>query len=90
MTEEERKADIKVTATEVAPFVWKWPEGEEHFEKVWDLKVVWDSRPYSLRHALSHRRAYGRDRVRSVTWVGGQAMVEGVEADELRRIAFSF
>ena len=82
MTDEQRTPDIKVIAHDVAPFVWRWPEGEERFEKVWDLEVAWSSRQYSLRHGLSRRRAYGRDRVRSVTWVGGQPMVEGVEADD--------
>ena len=82
MTDEQRKAGITVTATEVGPFVWKWPEGEEHFEKAWGLAVVWNARQYSLRHGLSHRHVYGRTRVHSVTWVEDQPMVEGVEADD--------
>ena len=43
MTDEQRTPDIKVIAHEVTPFVWRWPEGEERFEKVWDLEVAWSS-----------------------------------------------
>jgi uncharacterized HhH-GPD family protein len=74
--------DIVVTAMPGTPFVFKWPEGEEQFERVWDLDGVWRSRHYRIRHGLSHRPVYGRNRVHSVTWVEDQPMVEGVEADD--------
>ena len=73
---------IVVTATPGTPFVFTWPEGEERFEKVWDVDAVWRSRHYRVRHGLSHRLVYGRNRVHSVTWVADQPMVEGVEADD--------
>ena len=73
---------IVVTATPGTPFVFTWPEGEERFEKVWDVDAVWRARRYRVRHGLSHRLVYGRNRVHSVTWVADQPMVEGVEADD--------
>jgi hypothetical protein len=42
-------------------------------------------RKTSIRHALASRIAYGRPRVRSVTWVNSEVMVEGVEADDYEK-----
>jgi endonuclease III len=36
----------------------------------------------SIRHGVGSRRAFGRMRVRTVTWIGTDAQVEGVEADD--------
>ncbi|HEY5495854.1 MAG TPA: hypothetical protein VIK16_04275 [Candidatus Limnocylindrales bacterium] len=37
---------------------------------------------HRVRLGVGRRVAYGRPRVRAVTWVAGQPMVEGVEADD--------
>jgi uncharacterized HhH-GPD family protein len=36
----------------------------------------------AIRHGVGARRAFGRMRVRTVTWIGTDAQVEGVEADD--------
>jgi endonuclease III len=36
----------------------------------------------AIRHGIGTRRAFGRMRVRTVTWIGTDAQVEGVEADD--------
>jgi len=62
-------------------FSWRWPDAIEHFERGWDMEVAAGGSLIRVRHAIGSRPAYGRTRVHSVTWVGGQPTVEGVEAD---------
>ena len=68
--------------TVLDPFDFRWPDGVEHFERGWDFTFEWDGRCVPVRHGLGAREVYGRRRVHSVTWVRGQPMVEGVEADD--------
>ena len=63
------------------PLDWRWPDAVEHFERGWDMEVAAGGSLIRVRHAIGSRPAYGRTRVHSVTWVGGQPTVEGVEAD---------
>jgi hypothetical protein len=66
----------------IEPFDWPWPSGNvEHFARGWDLEVKTGGRSHQIRHALAVRQAFGRARVRSVTWVDGKPTVEGVETD---------
>lgn len=65
-------------------FDWKWPSSQvEHFEEGWELEVKTGGRNHTVRHGLARRAAFGRMRLRSVTWVDGQVRVEGVETDDL-------
>jgi hypothetical protein len=41
-----------------------------------------DGMRQAIRHGVGARRAFGRMRVRTVTWIGLDAQVEGVEADD--------
>jgi hypothetical protein len=37
---------------------------------------------FSGRHGIGAREVYGKMRVHTVTWIGGQVQVEGIEADD--------
>jgi uncharacterized HhH-GPD family protein len=72
-----------VSVEAIEPFSYRWPEGEpEKYERGWDLGALVDGRAVKLRHAIGTRIAYGKERVRSVTWLAGSPTVEGVEADD--------
>ena len=43
---------------------------------------TWPLSGFRSEHAMSRRDAFGRSRVRSMTWLGGEPEVEGVEADD--------
>jgi len=64
------------------PFEYRWPQGLEAFEGGWAYTAEAGGRHHPIRHAIGARRAFGRTRVRTVTWIGGEAQVEGVEADD--------
>lgn len=67
----------------VGAFEWLWPSGNvENFEQSWCGRVAIDGAAFEFRHALGHRHVYGKSRVRGVTWLIGEPMVEGVEADD--------
>jgi uncharacterized HhH-GPD family protein len=68
--------------TEIAGFDFRWPDNVERFDRGWEAVAEQDDRLLAVRHALALRIAYGRPRVRSVTWVNGEVAVEGVEADD--------
>lgn len=71
-----------VSNASIEPFDWKWPSGNvEQFERGWDLEVTSGGRSHTVRHAITVREAFGRARVRSVTWVDGKPTVEGVETE---------
>lgn len=70
---------------EVAPiqaFDFRWPDVVEHFDRGWDAVADVSGETSRIRHGLAMRIAYGRPRVRSVTWVSGEVAVEGVETDD--------
>jgi hypothetical protein len=71
--------------TPLEPFDFRWPETLEHFERGWDALATLAGRHVSVRFGFAMRVAYGRPRVRSVTWVNGEVMVEGVETDDYER-----
>lgn len=67
---------------DLGPCSHRWPDTVERFERCWDLVARVDGETLRLRHALGERVAYGRRRARSVTFIGGQPVVEGVGADD--------
>ncbi len=70
---------------ETGPFDFRWwgPGADsEHFDRSWTCEASEEGRIRRLRHGIGRRFAYGRDRVHSVTWLDGQPVVEGVEADD--------
>lgn len=71
-----------LSTTPTGPFRWRWPTDAEEFARGWDLVVRASGGTYRLRHGIGRRLAYGRYRVRTVTWVQNQPTVEGVEADD--------
>jgi len=74
-----------VRCEEAGPFDFRWWEpgaGLEHFDRSWTCEAVQEGRIRHLRHGIGRRFAYGRERVHSVTWLDGQPVVEGVEADD--------
>ena len=71
-----------VSTTELGPFSWRWPEGIENYQRGWLASADVDGREVHVRHGIGRRDAFGRSRLRSVTWVDGEVAVEGVEADD--------
>lgn len=63
-------------------FTYRWPTDVETFAKGWDLLVRAGERTYKVRHGIGSRVAYGRERARTVTWVGAWPKVEGVGEDD--------
>lgn len=73
------------SCTEVgsSDFPWWGPDAAlEHFDQTWECEATVDDRSARIRHGIGRRAAYGRERVHSVTWFGGNPTVEGVEADD--------
>ena len=66
----------------IGPFSWRWPEGVETYERGWVAIVDMDGAEFGIRHWIGRRDTFGRSRLRSVTWVGGEPLVEGLEADD--------
>ena len=69
----------------IGRFSWKWPAATETFETGWVARVELNDQEFHVRHGIGRRVAYGRNRLRSVTWIENQPMVEGVEADDFPR-----
>lgn len=69
----------------LGPFSWRWPDADEAYERGWAAIAEVDGHDYHVRHGVCRRVAFGRTRIRSVTWVEGQPTVEGVEADDFSR-----
>jgi uncharacterized HhH-GPD family protein len=69
----------------IGRFSWKWPAATETFETGWVARVELNDQEFHVRHGIGRRAAYGRNRLRSVTWIENQPMVEGVEADDFPR-----
>lgn len=76
-----------VSTTAIGPFSWRWPEGIESYERGWLAIADLDGRELHVRHGIGRRDAFGRSRLRSVTWVEGEVAVEGVEADDFTESA---
>lgn len=71
-----------VSNVPIEAFEWLWPSGVlERFDRGWALEVRTGGRSHRVRHGLTVRDAFGRPRVRSVTWVDEAPTVEGVETD---------
>jgi hypothetical protein len=66
----------------LGPFTYRWPTNVESFERGWNLRVKAGGQTYPVRHGIGRRVAYGRERARTVTWVGRWPKVEGVGADD--------
>jgi hypothetical protein len=75
--------DVKVShVNHLGPFEFRWPEGREAFEGGWAYTAEIGGARHAIRHGLGAREVYGRIRVHTVTWIGGEVQVEGVEADD--------
>jgi hypothetical protein len=74
-----------VVMTALGPFSWRWPDGLEAFDRGWAAVATADGEEFRIRHGIGRRDAYGRSRVHSVTWIEGEPIVEGVEADDFKR-----
>jgi hypothetical protein len=78
--------DIQLlSSTALGPFSWRWPAGVEHFTRGWAAIVTVNGQELRLRHGIGGRDVFGRHRVHSVTWLEGQPLVEGVEADDFEK-----
>ena len=76
-------AEIRISdVSRLEPFEVRWPDGLEPFEGGWSFTAEMDGVRQAIRHGVGTRRAFGRMRVRTVTWIGTDAQVEGVEADD--------
>jgi uncharacterized HhH-GPD family protein len=73
--------------TALGPFSWRWPEVLEPFERGWAAVATVDGQEFHVRHGIGRRDVYGRSRIHSVTWVGGDPIVEGVESDDFDQSA---
>jgi uncharacterized HhH-GPD family protein len=71
-----------VSVTAIGQFSWRWPEGSETYQRGWAAIAEMDGEELHIRHGIGTRLAFGRSRIRSVTWVEGEVAVEGVEADD--------
>ena len=71
-----------INTSAIGPFSWRWPEGIESYERGWAAIADVDGTEFQIRHGIGRRDAFGRSRLKSVTWVEGQPLVEGVEADD--------
>jgi len=79
---------VRIELQDVRPigsFEFRWPMGTESFDHGWEGTAVVDGRSTRFRHGIGGRHAYGRHRVHTVTWLDGQPVVEGVEADDYER-----
>jgi hypothetical protein len=74
-----------VSSSAIGPFSWRWPEGVESYDRGWAAIADVDGTEFNIRHGLGRRPTFGRSRLRSVTWVEGQPLVEGVEAEDFDR-----
>jgi endonuclease III len=76
-------AEMRISdVSRLDPFEIRWPDGLEPFEGGWSYTAEMDGVRQAIRHGVGARRAFGRMRVRTVTWIGTDAQVEGVEADD--------
>lgn len=76
-------ADVEIRdVRSLESFNFRWSEGVEAFEGGWGYTADVGGGPRAIRHGVGARQAFGRPRVRTVTWIGGEAQVEGVEADD--------
>lgn len=73
---------VVADVAELEPFDFRWPVGEEHFERGWSYTATIGSTTFRVRHGIGGREVYGQYRVHSVTWLDGQPMVEGVAPDD--------
>ena len=71
-----------ISTSAIGPFSWRWPERIESYERGWAAIADVDGTEFQIRHGIGRRDAFGRSRLRSVTWVEGEPLVEGVEADD--------
>jgi hypothetical protein len=71
-----------IDAKKLEPFSYRWPNGIEPFEAGWSFDARIAGTRLSGRHGIGAREVYGKMRVHTVTWIGGQVQVEGVEADD--------
>lgn len=71
-----------ITVKKLEPFNFQWPTGIEWFEGGWSFNAHIGGTRFSGRHGIGAREVYGRERVHTVTWIGGEVQLEGVEADD--------
>lgn len=66
----------------VGAFDYRWPESVQHFEGGWEVRVSVGGVVRRIHHALGRKVVFGRDRRASVTWLDGQPVAEGTEAED--------
>ena len=71
-----------ITVKKLGPFNFRWPNGIEQFEDGWSFDARIVGVRFSGRHGIGAREVYRKMRVHTVTWIGGEVQVEGVEADD--------
>jgi hypothetical protein len=71
-----------IDALELGAFTHRWPKKFEEFTNGWEFTHEGDGRRVEVRHGLGRRNVFGRERVTSVTWIDGVAVLEGVEAED--------
>ena len=74
-----------VSMSAIGAFSWRWPEGIENYERGWVAIADIDGTEFQIRHGIGQRDAFGRSRIRAVTWVEGEPLVEGVGADDFEQ-----
>ncbi|MDR7401777.1 MAG: hypothetical protein QN155_06090 [Armatimonadota bacterium] len=74
-----------VEVRDIGSWSYRWPHIRERFGRCWEIVARVDGATLRLRHAQGRRRAYGRMRARTVTFLGGEPVVEGVGADDYPR-----
>jgi uncharacterized HhH-GPD family protein len=76
-------SDIELSEVKpLGPFEFRWPNGIESFEGGWSYQASIAGARHAGRHGIGAREVFGRVRLHTVTWVGGEVQVEGVEADD--------
>jgi len=74
-----------INTSAIGRFSWRWPHRIESYERGWAAIADVDGAEFQIRHGIGRRDAFGRSRLKSVTWVEGEPLVEGVEADDFRQ-----
>jgi hypothetical protein len=72
-----------ISTSAIGAFSWRWSDGGiENYDRGWAAIANVDGTEFHIRHGIGQRYVFGRTRLRSVTWVAGEPLVEGAEADD--------
>ncbi len=62
--------------TEIGPFDYRWPVGEEHFERGYETARIINGREHTFKIGLTDRHAAGQMRRRMIVWIDNWPVVE--------------